>query len=77
MPHAFRPREVRGRVAVRYSGGHHRIGWDGNRGRNDRFGYASNGYDRNGRDRYDTGSFKCRVESGRIVGLDFSGIDRL
>ncbi len=58
--------EVRGRIAVR--GGDR--GWHG--------GWRGASYDRDddrgwNRD-YDNGSFRCKVEQGRIADLDFSGI---
>jgi hypothetical protein len=54
--------EVRGRIAVKSHGGLHRSNWnDGWSGRGKRF---------------DSGSFKCRVERGRIVDLDLNGINR-
>lgn len=62
--------EVRGRIAVnsvgrdwRYGDNRYGRGWGGDyRGWND------------GLRGYDSGSFKCRIERGRVVDLDFSGI---
>lgn len=62
--------EVRGRIAVNTNGrdwrrgdGYYGRGWNGDyRGWNDNLRG------------YDSGSFKCRVERGRIVDLDYSGI---
>lgn len=62
--------EVRGRIAVNGSGrdwrrgdGYYGRGWNGDyRGWNDNLRG------------YDSGTFKCRVERGRIVDLDYSGI---
>ncbi len=58
--------EVRGRIAVNASN----RDW---RDRDDRYGRSWNdgGYG------YDSGSFRCKVEAGRIVDLDFSGIRNL
>lgn len=62
--------EIRGRLAVnslgrdwRHGDGRYGRGWGGDyRGWND------------GLRGYDSGSFKCRIERGRVVDLDFSGI---
>jgi hypothetical protein len=61
---------VRGRIAVntrnrdwRYSDGNYGRGWD-----NDYRGWDSSLRG------YDAGTFKCRVEYGRVVDLDFNGI---
>ena len=62
--------EVRGRIAVnsngrdwRRSDGYYGRGWGGDyRGWNDNLRG------------YDSGSFKCRIERGRIVDLDYKGI---
>jgi hypothetical protein len=63
--------EVRGRVEVNRFGGHD---WN-NRSWNDR-GWGQR--DWNGPMRFrDSGSFKCKVEGGRIVDLDLDGIGRL
>ncbi|MGE3690968.1 MAG: hypothetical protein AB7F98_06270 [Novosphingobium sp.] len=62
--------EVRGRIAVNTMGHNWRAG-DFQYGRgwnNDYRGWNS------GLRGYDSGSFKCRVERGRIVDMDFSGI---
>jgi hypothetical protein len=57
--------EVRGRIAVRSFGrDSHGRGYD--RG-------WSRGWDHSSHD-FDTGSFKCRVEGGRVAYLDFNGI---
>jgi hypothetical protein len=56
--------EVRGRIAVNGSNGR---GW---RDGDDRYDRQWND-DRYG---YDSGSFRCRVEGGRVVDLDFSGV---
>lgn len=62
--------EVRGRIAVNGMGrdwrrgdGHYGRGWGGDyRGWNDRLRG------------YDSGTFKCKVEYGRVVDVDFDGI---
>lgn len=62
--------EVKGRIAVntrgrgwRHGDGHYGQGWDGDyRGWN------------NGLRGYDSGSFKCRFERGRVVDVDLRGI---
>ena len=62
--------EVRGRIAVNSSGrdwrrgdGYYGRGWNGDyRGWND------------GLRGYDSGTFKCRVERGQIVDIDYNGI---
>lgn len=62
--------EVRGRIAVNSNGrdwrrgdGYYGRGWNGDyRGWNDNLRG------------YDSGSFKCRIERGRIVDLDYNGI---
>lgn len=62
--------EVRGRVAVNGMGRDWR---DGDR----RYGNGWSGDYRGWNDRYrgyDSGTFKCRVDYGRVVDLDFSGI---
>ena len=62
--------EVRGRIAVNLNGRDWRRG-DANYGRgwnNDYRGWNSSMRG------YDSGTFKCRVERGRIVDLDYSGI---
>ena len=66
--------EVRGRIAVNSNGDHRGRDWrdgDGRYGRgwnNDYRGWNSNLRG------YDSGSFRCKVEQGRVVDLDFSGI---
>ncbi|MDE2435421.1 MAG: hypothetical protein KGM49_04080 [Sphingomonadales bacterium] len=62
--------EVRGRVAVNRMGRDWRSG-DGYYGRG--WGGDYRGWNNNLRG-YDSGSFKCKVERGRVVNLDFSGI---
>lgn len=62
--------EVRGRIAVNSNGRDWRRG-DGNYGRGWNGDYR--GWNDNLRG-YDSGSFKCRIERGRIVDLDYSGI---
>lgn len=62
--------EVRGRIAVNSSGRDWRQG-DRNYGRGWNGDYR--GWDNSLRG-YDSGSFKCKVEGGRIVDLDYSGI---
>lgn len=62
--------EVRGRIAVNSMG----RGW--HHGDN-RYGYGWNNDYRGWHDGlrgYDNGSFSCRVERGRVVDMDFSGI---
>jgi len=62
--------EVRGRIAV------NSMGRDWRRG-DDYYGRGWGGDYRGWNDSYrgyDSGSFKCRVEYGRVVDLDFSGI---
>lgn len=62
--------EVRGRIAVNSMG----RGW---RNGDDRYGRGWGGDYRGWNDShrgYDSGSFKCKFESGRVVDLDFSGI---
>lgn len=62
--------EVRGRIAVNSMG----RGW---RHGDDRYGRGWGGDYRGWNDNlrgYDSGSFKCKVERGRLVDLDFSGI---
>ena len=61
---------VRGRIAVNSQGRGYRNG-DSNYGRGWNGDYR--GWNSNLRG-YDAGSFKCRVEYGRVVDLDFSGI---
>lgn len=62
--------EVRGRIAVNGNGRDWRRG-DGNYGRG--WGGDYRGWNDNLRG-YDSGTFKCRVERGRIVGIDYSGL---
>lgn len=62
--------EVRGRIAVNSSGRDWRHG-DGRYGRG--WGGDYRGWN-DGLRGYDSGSFKCRIERGRVVDLDFSGI---
>lgn len=62
--------EVRGRIAVNSSGRDWRRG-DGYYGRG--WGGDYRGWNDNLRG-YDSGSFKCRIERGRIIDLDYSGI---
>lgn len=62
--------EVRGRIAVNSNA----RGWrasDGNYGRG--WGGDYRGWNSNLRG-YDSGSFKCRVERGRVVDIDYSGL---
>lgn len=62
--------EVRGRIAVNSSGRDWRQG-------DSRYGRGWNGDYRGWNDSlrgYDSGSFKCRVERGRVVDIDYSGI---
>lgn len=79
--------EVKGRIAV---GGGRDRGWQNGGGYYDQGyydrGYNNNGYgnggyyrgdrydDRGDYGRYDDGSFKCKIERGRIVDLDIDGI---
>jgi hypothetical protein len=61
---------VRGRIAVNSSGRDYRSG-------DSRYGRGWNGDYRGYNDSlrgYDSGSFKCRIEYGRVTDLDFSGI---
>ena len=62
--------EVRGRIAVN-TRGRDWNGNDGNYGRGWNNDYR--GWNNNLRG-YDSGSFRCKVEQGRVVDLDFSGI---
>lgn len=62
--------EVRGRIAVNSNGRDWRRG-DGNYGRG--WGGDYRGWNDNLRG-YDSGSFRCRIERGRIVDLDYSGL---
>lgn len=62
--------EVRGRIAVNSNGRDWRRG-DGNYGRG--WGGDYRGWNDNLRG-YDSGTFKCRVERGRIVDIDYSGL---
>ncbi len=62
--------EVRGRIAVNSRGRDWQRG-DGNYGQG--WGGDYRGWN-NGLRGYDSGSFKCKVERGRIVDLDYSGI---
>jgi len=62
--------EIRGRIAVNTNGRDWRRG-DGNYGRG--WGGDYRGWNDNLRG-YDAGSFKCRIERGRIVDLDYKGI---
>jgi hypothetical protein len=62
--------EVRGRIAVNGSGRDWRYG-DSRYGRG--WGGDYRGWNDNLRG-YDSGSFKCRIERGRVVDLDYSGI---
>ncbi len=62
--------KVRGRIAVNTMG----RGWDQ---RDGRYGRGWNGDYRGWNDRlrgYDSGSFECRIERGRVVDLDFRNI---
>ncbi|MCY1672195.1 hypothetical protein OVA07_14405 [Novosphingobium sp. SL115] len=62
--------EVKGRIAVNSSGRNWRQG-------DNRYGRGWNGDYRGWNDSlrgYDSGSFKCRVERGRVVDIDYSGI---
>ena len=62
--------EVRGRIAVNTTGRGWRNG-DGNYGRgwnNDYRGWNS------GLRGYDSGSFTCRIDGGRVIDLDYTGI---
>ena len=62
--------EVRGRIAVNTMG----RGW---RNGDNRYGYGWNNDYRgwhNGLRGYDSGSFTCKIERGRVVDMDFSGI---
>ena len=65
--------EVRGRIAVNSNGRGWRHG-DSNYGQG--WGGDYRGWNSNHRG-YDSGSFECRVERGRVVDIDFDGIDRL
>ncbi|WP_088307830.1 hypothetical protein [Novosphingobium sp. B 225] len=62
--------EVRGRIAVNSMGRGWRHG-DGNYGRG--WGGDYRGWNAGMRG-YDSGSFKCRIEQGRIVDMDFDGV---
>ena len=62
--------EVRGRIAVNSLGRDWRRG-DDNYGRG--WGGDYRGWNQNLRG-YDSGSFKCRIERGRVVDIDYSGI---
>lgn len=62
--------EVKGRIAVNGMGRDWRDG-DRNYGRG--WGGDYRGWDNSMRG-YDSGSFKCKVERGRVVDIDFSGI---
>jgi hypothetical protein len=63
--------EVRGRLNVRdFDGYGHGNGW-GNGWRGDRYGWNDRGR------RFDSGTFRCRFERGRVVALDIDGIGRL
>ena len=62
--------EVRGRIAVNGNGRDWRRG-DGNYGRG--WGGDYRGWNDNLRG-YDSGAFRCQVEQGRIVDLDYSGL---
>ncbi|MBB3860749.1 hypothetical protein GGQ88_002018 [Novosphingobium hassiacum] len=62
--------EVKGRIAVNTNGRDWRRG-DGNYGRGWNNDYR--GWDSSLRG-YDSGNFKCRVERGRVVDIDYSGI---
>lgn len=62
--------EVRGRIAVNTQGRDWRDG-DRNYGRG--WGGDYRGWDNSLRG-YDSGSFKCKVERGRVVDIDYSGI---
>ncbi|MBS0481512.1 MAG: hypothetical protein JSR96_05050 [Proteobacteria bacterium] len=62
--------EVRGRIAVNQMGRDWRSG-DGYYGRGWGGDYRGWNTDLRG---YDSGSFKCKVERGRVVDIDFSGI---
>jgi len=55
--------EVRGRIAVNTRNAHWRNGWRGD----------YRGWNR-GLSGYDSGSFRCKVEYGRIADIDYSGI---
>ena len=62
--------EVKGRIAVNSNGRDWRRG-DSNYGRGWNNDYR--GWDNSLRG-YDSGNFKCRVERGRVVDIDYSGI---
>ena len=62
--------EVRGRIAVNASGRGWRHG-EANYGRG--WGGDYRGWNASHRG-YDSGSFKCRIERGRVTDIDFSGI---
>ena len=62
--------EVRGRIAVNTSGRGWR-GGDANYGRGWGGDYRGWNSDLRG---YDSGSFKCRIERGRVVDLDYDGL---
>lgn len=62
--------EVRGRIAVNGNGRDWRRG-DGNYGRG--WGGEYRGWNDNLRG-YDSGTFRCRIERGRIVDIDYDGL---
>jgi hypothetical protein len=66
--------QVKGRIAVQGNG----RGWNrGNYSGNDRYGQGWGGDYRGYNDRvrgYDSGSFKCKFERGRITDLDIDGV---
>lgn len=62
--------EIKGRIAVNQMGRGWRSG-DGYYGRG--WGGDYRGWNQNLRG-YDSGSFKCKIERGRVVDIDFSGI---
>lgn len=76
--------EVKGDISVgggygnRYGSGYNNGGYYG--GSNDRYGYGYNndrygyGYNNRGYGYNDTGSFKCRIDRGRVYDVDFSGL---
>lgn len=65
--------EVRGRITLN-SGDR---GWgNGDSDYGNGWGGNSRGWNSNHRG-YDSGTFNCRVERGRVVDIDFDGIDRL
>jgi hypothetical protein len=65
--------QVRGRIAVNGNGRDWRRG-DGNYGRG--WGGDYRGWNDNLRG-YDSGTFSCRIERGRVVDIDYGGLRRL